>query len=88
VQPVTALKTPSPPNYALEVAERLLENERELIKNYKPHVKTKADARKAVLDAIDALKLSGDEDEEYIYKQARGYMNSVIDNRAAAEAGF
>jgi len=78
----------SPRDVIAEAIERLLTKDRDLVKAYDDSVKTLADARRTVLDALTKMKLDDGLDADAIYKQLRGYMNSVVDERAAADAGF
>lgn len=78
----------SPRDVIAEAIERLLTKDRDLVKAYDDGVKTLADARRAALGALTKLKLDDEADAEAVYRQLRGFMNSVVDERAAADAGF
>lgn len=71
-----------PPRHEPSAFERLLENDKDLIKSWSPAVKTVADAEKAVADLLQVLRLeAGDVDD--LYAMARRHMNAEIDRRAA-----
>lgn len=82
-------QTPPPQVDPVQAAvERVLTDDRDLVKAYQPDVATLAAARQAVLKALSVLKTDDGMSADEIYKTIRGYMNSVIDERAAAQAGF
>lgn len=81
--------TPPPPTDPIDAAVvRLLTDDRDLLKAYEPSIKNLGDARAAARDVIGRLKIEPGTDADVIYRQARGHMNSVIDERAAVDAGF
>jgi hypothetical protein len=71
-----------PPRHEPSVLERLLENDKELIKAWSPAVKTLADAEAAVVGLLEALRGEIDKGAD-LYEAARREMNSAVDRRAA-----
>jgi len=72
----------APPHHQPSVLQRLLNNEKELIKVWAPSIKTKVDAETAVFDLLNVLRREVDADAD-LYEVARQHMSSEIDKRAA-----
>ena len=62
--------------------ERLLTDDKELVKAFSPSIKTQADAERAVADLLDVLRGELDAGVD-LYAAARRHMSSELDKRAA-----
>lgn len=86
---IEAPETPPPPKKkapprspAPSPLERLLTDDKELVKAWSPSIKTQADAERAVCDLLDVLRGELDAGAD-LYTAARRHMSSEIDKRAA-----
>ena len=62
--------------------ERLLTDDKELVKAWSPSIKTQADAERVVSDLLDVLRGELDAGAD-LYAAARRHMSSELDKRAA-----
>ena len=62
--------------------ERLLTDDKDLVKAWSPSIKTQADAERVVADLLDVLRGELDSGSD-LYTAARRHMNAEIDKRSA-----
>ena len=64
--------------------ERLLTDDKDLVKAWSPSIRTQADAERVVADLLDVLRGEATEGDDHdLYVIARRHMNAEIDKRAA-----
>jgi len=79
-KPVPQKAPPRSPNPS--PLERLLTDDKDLVKAWSPSIKTQADAERVVADLLDVLRGELDEGAD-LYAAARKHMGSELDKRAA-----